>query len=295
MGMNASVIVAAAVAPGALAIAITRRLGRPFPVRALVGGATIGPVVAILTYLATAPLLWIYLRSLTEATGDLLGSVRLDPGIASVVASPWFLAAVLDYVVVAPLTEEPAKYLGARLARASSRRDAFLAGIAAGVGFTIVEDALYALAAAVVGGPWIPVLILRATGTAVHPLASGLVALGWWDERAGRVRSGIRGMVAGMGIHAVWNAMAVALLVIGIAYGEGSWAGGLAGLVIPAALGAVLTAALWVVTASVARGGDPVDALRARSARSLAGWIVLAASLLVPVWLMVSASPRFRA
>jgi RsiW-degrading membrane proteinase PrsW (M82 family) len=287
-------IFTAGAAPAAVGVAVRVRLGRAWPMAALVGGATIGPLVAITGHAIVAAFAYAFFLGFADAARSLLQSLRLDPTITAVVTSPWVLLAMAEYVVVAPITEETGKYLGSRLARPSTRADAFLAGVAAGVGFAIAENILYATAAAAWGGPWLAITIVRATGAAVHPLATGLVALGSWDAKTNG-RSALRRCVAGVGVHALWNGTMVALLVIGtVSDATGMFTrGAIASLVFAGVLGVVLAIALWSTTVSVATGRG-AGALRMQDAGTLARWLVLAASLVVPVSVLIFAFPTFR-
>jgi RsiW-degrading membrane proteinase PrsW (M82 family) len=289
-------VLAAAAAPATAGLAVWALLGGRFPARALVGGATIGPVVALMSHAAVAAFATAFLLGFADTGRALLHVLRVDPRISAVLASPWVLLAFVEYSVVAPITEEGGKYLGSRLQRPTDRREAFLAGVAAGAGFAVVEDLLYAVAAALWGGPWLAVAIVRVTGAAVHPLAAGLVALGWWDRSKGDGRAAIRGWLAGAGTHALWNGVLVALLVVETTVGRGATlpGAGIAAIAFAAALGVVLSAALWTTARSVATGADPVGAIRGGDARHLAAWIALSASLLVPTAVLILAFPAFR-
>jgi RsiW-degrading membrane proteinase PrsW (M82 family) len=287
-------IFVAGAAPVAVGVAVRVRLGRAWPMASLVGGATVGPLVAITGHAIVAAFAYAFFLGFADAARSLLQSLRLDPTITAVVTSPWVLVAMAEYVVVAPITEETGKYVGSRLARPSTRADAFLAGIAAGVGFAIVENILYATVAAAWGGPWLAITIVRATGAAVHPLATGLVALGAWDAKT-HGRSAMRRCVAGVGVHALWNGTMVALIVIGtVSDATGLFTpGAIASIVFAGMLGVVLGIALWSTTMSVATGRG-AGALPIQDARTLARWLVLAASLLVPVSVLIFAFPTFR-
>jgi RsiW-degrading membrane proteinase PrsW (M82 family) len=286
---------AASAVPAVIGLAVRIRVDRPWPVAAMVGGATIGPLVAIAGHALVAAFAYVFFLGFADAARSLLHALRVDPTIAAVVTSPWVLVAMAEYTVVAPITEETGKYLGSRSARPATRADAFLAGVAAGVGFAIVENVAYAIAAAVWGGPWLAVVIVRATGAAVHPLATGLVALGSWDAGTGS-RSAPRTVAAGVGVHALWNGTMVELLVIGtVAEATGaSSPGAIASVAFAGILGVVMGIALWSATTSVATGRDPSRALRMGDARTLAGLIVVAASLLVPVSTLIFVFPAFR-
>jgi RsiW-degrading membrane proteinase PrsW (M82 family) len=289
-------LLAACAAPAVIGFAVRARVGRVWPTSAMVGGATIGPLVAIGGHAVVAGFAYVFFLGFADAARSLLQAIRVDPTIAAVLTSPWVLLSMAEYAVVAPVTEESGKYLGSRLAHPSTRVDAFLAGVAAGVGFEIVENLVYALAAATWGGPWLAVTIVRAAGAAVHPLATGLVALGSWDARTDP-RTALRETAAGVGVHALWNGTMVALLVIGtVSDASGARSpGAVASVVFAGILGVVMGIALWSVTVSVATGRDPGRALRMQDARTLAAWTVLAASLLVPASTLIFAFRGFRA
>lgn len=289
-------VIAATAAPAALGLAVWARTGGALPVRAVVGGATIGPAVAVLSHAIVAAFATAFFLGFADTGRSLLHLLRADPNITAILASPWVVLAFVEYAAVAPMTEEFGKYLGSRVQRPASRREAFVSGVAAGVGFAIVEDLLYAAAAVMWGGPWLAVAVVRVSGSAVHPLATGLVALGWWDGRSNGARPILRGSAAGAGVHALWNGSLVALLVVQTTVGSGHVlsGGGIATIVFGATLGVVLAAVLWSTTSSVCAGRDPAAAVRSSDARSLAAGIVLAASLLVPVAVLVLAFPAFR-
>jgi hypothetical protein len=159
-----------------------------------------------------------------------------------------------------------------------------------------VENVLYASLAAMFGGPWPAVLVARSMGAGVHPLASGLVVTGWWDARHGR-DGGAKGpgIAAGVGLHAVWNGSMVALAVAQTAVRASGASGllGVASLAFTGALGAVVAAALWSMAGRASAERGAVRWIGASDARAVAGWVLLSASLLVPVTILVVAFPSF--
>jgi RsiW-degrading membrane proteinase PrsW (M82 family) len=292
----ATLFAAAAAAPLAVLLGVLGRMGGRLPTPALIGGAILGPVVAIVGHAAVSAFAAAFLLGFLEAGRALLEELRVDPRITEILASPWVLLVLVDVSVVAPLTEETGKALGARFARPASRREAFLAGVAAGAGFAIVENVLCAVAGTVFGGPWPAIVVARAMGAAVHPLATGLVVTGWWDARHGGDRGAPwRGFLAGAGVHALWNGSVVALAVAetAIRVAGAPRMMGAASLAFSGALGVVAAAALWVVSGSVTAGRDPSAAARVSDGPAVAAWIVLAASLLVPVAVLILAFPSF--
>jgi RsiW-degrading membrane proteinase PrsW (M82 family) len=137
--------------------------------------------------------------------------------------SPWFLAALVEIAVIAPLVEEMVKPLPLlpMLKRLESPRDALLLGALAGAGFAMVENVLYA---AMLGGSWGGVLTVRALGAALHPFGAGLMAVAWW--RVLRREPGAAGLWArnyglAVGAHALWNGTCVVAAAVTSAWFQG--------------------------------------------------------------------------
>jgi RsiW-degrading membrane proteinase PrsW (M82 family) len=306
----AALLVGAGAAPVAVLLVVWGRLGGRLPGGALLGGALVGPLVAVLSHGIVLAFAAAFFLNFAEQGRHLLDTLRVDPRITTVLSSPWVTLLLIEVAVVAPVTEEAGKALGARFGAPRDRREAFLAGAAAGAGFAIVEGLLYASAGAAFGGPWPAIAAGRALGAAVHPLASGIVVLGWWEWKRDRSTLRLaRRFLCGAGIHALWNGSLVALAVVETAFHVNDAAGtgplSTVALGYSAAMGAVLAGVLWRVCGRVANGQEPfgppsgrepgpVD--RAESAidgPSLAGWALVGASLLIPVALVVLAFPGF--
>jgi RsiW-degrading membrane proteinase PrsW (M82 family) len=291
-----ALLLAAAAAPIAVLLVVWGRLGGSFPRRALLGGALVGPLVALASHAFVAAFADAFLVGFADSGRRLLDSLRADPRITDVLGSPWVLLLLIELCAVAPLTEELGKALGASISRPKGRREAFLSGVAAGVGFAVIENVLYAVAGASLGGPWPAIVLARALGAAVHPLACGLVMLGWWEWRKDRnLLALLRRYLTGVGIHALWNGSLVALFVVESAYDpSGSLSGlGPAALAYSGAIGVVLLGVLWMVTSAVANERDPFSALALKDSRTVAGWALLSASLLLPVGILILAFPDF--
>lgn len=274
-------ILAAVAAPIGVFLAVRRRLGPTgMEPNAAVGGAIVGPIVAVASHAFVGAFATAFFLGFADAGRDLLDEFRVAPQLQDLLASPFVVLLMVEMAVVAPLTEEAGKALGAFwFCRPTTRREAFLAGAAAGTGFAVVENLLYAAFAAAFGGPWQAVVLARTIGSAVHPLATGLVALGVHDRRAGGGAGALlRGYGAGVGIHALWNGSLVVLTVAATAASSRGTAG-VVQLAFSMVLGAALGAVLWIRARGVAEEPAPV----AWSVPALGGWIVLCASLLVPV------------
>jgi RsiW-degrading membrane proteinase PrsW (M82 family) len=292
-----ALILGSASVPLAVLFAIAGRLKIEPSWPAVFGGATIGVGVAIASHAVVFAFAYTFFLGFADSGASLLEALRIDPHLTTVLASPWTILLLVELVVVAPLTEEIGKALGARLGRPPDRVHAFMAGAAAGVGFAIVENAFYATGALWASYPWEALLIGRMLGGAIHPLASGLVFVAWWQYRNGASRrSYIRNFAIGAGVHALWNGALVALTVAATAFEIEATAGDAAvvSLAYAGAFGAIATAALWIVTSNIAAGRDEVPEMIALDGRVVAGWTVLAASLLLPVAVLIVAFPGFR-
>jgi protease prsW family protein len=122
----------------------------------------------------------------------------------------------IQVAIIAPVVEELVKPLVTLpLVGRLSRRDAFLMGAMAGAGFAAIENVLYAGFGFYF---WAGILLVRALGGAIHPLGSGLVALGWRDILRGEPKAWLNGLARfglAVGMHALWNGGS--LLVITLA------------------------------------------------------------------------------
>lgn len=292
-----ALFVAAAAAPFAVLAAVWGRVGGNFPWRPLLLGAFIGPLVAILAHPLVAAFAVAFLLGFADSGRHLVEALRADPRLTTALASPWVLLFLIELATVAPITEEFAKAIGAVISRPKSRREAFLFGVAAGVAFATVENILYATLGAAFGSPWPAITLARSMGAAVHPLACGLVMLGWWEWRqTARVGALLKGYLSGIGIHALWNG---SLLIVGVVETVltvgGTESASLApiALVYAAMLGVILGAVLWMVAAGAAEDRQALEAISFRAARPIAIWMVFSASLMVPVALLVLAFPAF--
>lgn len=207
-------LAAAAWAVGATAGRLT---WRQFTV-AFIGGATVGVAVALFLEVAAAGVILALvadLFALIQDSWDALVEALAGGDVASVVASPGFLLALVELAIIAPLAEEFAKPLAILplIRHAPEPRHAFLLGAAAGAGFAALENVLYTGFGVNV---WGGIVVLRALGAAVHPLATGLVALGWYEifHPAGREHPWLSRFGLAAGVHALWNGGIVLFLAL---------------------------------------------------------------------------------
>lgn len=134
--------------------------------------------------------------------------------VSNVISSPFFIMALVELGVIAPLVEEFVKPLVVlpMIHNADGRKQAFWVGASAGAGFAILENLLYTGFGL---GIWPGILAMRVLSAAVHPLGAGLVALGWYEvfhpdentsiTRHSRLVNWLRGYAPAVGIHALWN------------------------------------------------------------------------------------------
>jgi RsiW-degrading membrane proteinase PrsW (M82 family) len=115
-----------------------------------------------------------------DILGFNLDSSAVDPTSANPHDFGSLLAIILVVAVVAPFVEEGMKPLGAVLImrRLRTPAQAFLVGMASGVGFAIVETVGdYAGQAQ---ADWVAVAIERSTSSLLHGVGAGMGALGWY-------------------------------------------------------------------------------------------------------------------
>lgn len=184
----------------------------------LAGGATLGVIVA-LTLETILPLVVLSLVfKLTEvmtASFENLLVALAGENIALALTEPSFLFLLIQLAIVAPLAEELAKPLATLpLVGHMSRRDAFLIGAMAGVGFAVLENILYASFGFYF---WAGILIVRALGGAIHPLGSGLVAVGWRGvlrNEPGAWGNWLARFGLAVGVHALWNGGSLLMITL---------------------------------------------------------------------------------
>lgn len=293
------VALAALLAPlGAVSWALDRQPGGVNARRGWVSfgmGATAGTSLAYLlnTLLSAAVLFLVFglADTLLPLGEDLLEALQFG-ALTEELLSPWFLVALVEIAVIAPLVEELVKPLALLplLKRVDSARDALLLGMLAGTGFAVVENLLYA---AFSSSAWGGVLAARAMGAALHPFGAGLMAVAWWrvqrrepDAAAGWARN--YGLA--VGAHALWNGTCVVAAAVGYVWFQG-WELDLLGLSTGALLVALLAAegiGLLVALRALVRRLDPeAGATHLADERALAVWGLACLVVLLPVGLGV--------
>lgn len=278
-----------------------RQLGFPITWRqaslAFVCGSTLAILVAIilettlpyLAYLLIAPF-----RDLANGFADFGWGA---PGlIERLFASPAILVFLAITAIEAPIPEEFAKALGLPIfgrARIQNERQAFAIGLASGAGFAILENMLYeGLYAAHNGWGWGGITLLRSIGSVLHPLGTGIIALGWFrmrNEGAGKL---FKAYLLSVGLHTLWNGGFEPLVYLtGLDYFAGSgtslsfYGETLNTLLVGYLL--LLSLGLWWLMRNIVNGiSDRVmpDVSSAPvSKRLIAAWAVACAVVIIPI------------
>jgi len=127
-------------------------------------------------------------------------------------ASPLILVFLVVVALEAPIPEEFAKALSIPMfgrARIQNERQAFAIGLASGAGFAILENMLYeGLYANYNGWGWAGITLLRSIGSILHPLGTGIIALGWFRMRnveGPNVGKLLKAYLLAVGLHTLWN------------------------------------------------------------------------------------------
>lgn len=287
----AGLMLAATAVPAAIMLVMVERLDSKVPVAALVAGGTLAIAISVIGYALVGGIAYFVLGGFAGWLLDSSDGV-LDTALMETLRDPWMIVLVIQVVVLAPLIEEFAKVVSSLFSRPHDRVSAMMAGAAAGVGFAVIENIAYATAWLYDIDGWEIVVLMRMLGSAVHPLATGLAALGWWEFRNGVDRaSGTRLIAAGAGVHALWNGAVMAVFVASAAFGGDATplesvlvTMGYAGV-----LGIVVAIGGWQALNRVADGDLPGASVDPRDGRTMTAWVVIASTMLIPAIVVVFA------
>jgi len=211
-----------------------RRMGFPITWRqaslAFVCGSTLAVFVAIILETTLPYLGYMLLEPLWYITEEFADLAWGAPGfIERLFASPLILVFLAVVALEAPIPEEFAKALGIPMfgrGRIQNERQAFAIGLASGAGFAILENMLYeGLYAHYSGWSWGGITLLRSIGSVLHPIGTGIIALGWFRMKEGGAGKLFKAYLLSVGLHTLWNGGFEPLLYLtGLDYlaGEGS-------------------------------------------------------------------------
>ena len=259
-------------------------------VMALAVGSTLSILIAIMLEMALPMLMYFFLDPTLGFISDFFRT--LDPSGGEL---NWLIFFMIFTALQAPIPEEFAKAIGLPIfgrQRIQSEKQAFMIGLWAGAGFAILENMLYeGLYAQWSGWTWGGVTLLRGLGSILHPLCTGLVALGWYRARERGWGYALKMYGASVGLHTLWNGGFMPLVYwTGLTYFidiEISFYGE----AIPALLVAyllLLTAGLWWLLIRLVKTMQPeiVDAVIPATAvtpRAIAAWAFACALIIIPI------------
>jgi len=211
-------ILASILPAGAVVAFVGRRVGSDTTWRAITLQASYGAILSPLLAFALELLTLIFLL------GALFLLFRPDRGVGLdwledpvnlsrlILSPPVLIAGGAIFMIVAPFLEEFIKSLGVPLLGFQRRGDAFLWGVTCGAGFSALEGLING-GVALEG--WGLVMLFRWGATLMHALASGLMGLGWYGLLAqGRPWKLLGAYGASVGVHALWNGTAMALIAL---------------------------------------------------------------------------------
>ena len=302
-------ILGAALSTGAVLAWTFRALGWPLTWRqtalAFVCGSTLSIITAIilegilpyLAYLLISPL-----DFMAEAIADL--GWGASGFVERLFASPLIIVYLIFTAFEAPLPEEFAKALGVPMfgrRRITSAPQAFAIGLASGAGFAILENMLYeGLYAQYQGWSWAGITLLRSIGSVLHPIGTGIIALGWFEMKEKGVGRLLKAYLLAVLLHTLWNGGFEPLVYLtGLDYyaGEGpslSFYGETLNILLVGYL-VLLSAGLWWLLRRIVMGLSPhaqVDASTSLGAslepgrvsrRGLAVWAVACVAVIIPI------------
>lgn len=264
---------------------------------AFICGSTLAIFTALL-FEMTVPYLAYLLLEPFEYLADGIAELGWGaPGfIERIFASPLILVFLVFTAIEAPIPEEFAKALSIPIFgrdRITNERQAFAIGLASGAGFAILENMLYeGMYAQSNGWAWGGITLLRAVGSVLHPLGTGIIALGWFRMRAGGTGKLFKAYLLSVGLHTLWNGGFEPLVYLtGLDYfaGEGpslTIYGETLNILLIGYL-ILLAAGLWWLMRRIVRElsqGVQADLAPASvSKKSIAVWAVACALVIIPI------------
>jgi hypothetical protein len=196
---------------------------------AFVSGSTLSIIVTILLGTLLYFVGYLLIEPFWYLAGEFADIGWGAPGfIERLFASPLILVFLVVTAIEAPIPEEFAKALGIPIfgrARIQNERQAFAIGLACGAGFAILENMLYeGVYANYYGWGWAGITLLRSIGTVLHPIGTGIIALGWFRMKEGGGAGKLfKAYLLSVGLHTLWNGGFEPLLYLtGLDYFSGS-------------------------------------------------------------------------
>ena len=267
---------------------VTRRQGS----MALVAGSTMSVWIAIVLEIAVFLFIFIVAPQL-GFLGNLSGRGNF---LERLFFSPALIVFLIFTALQAPIPEELAKALGVVAfgrRRLKNERQVLLMGLAVGAGFAIMENTLYEGVYAQYGGwSWGGVTLLRGLGAVLHPVCTGLVALGWFRTKDRGFGQLLKGYAIAVGLHTLWNGGFSALVYLsGFGfYGNAGPSISVYGTAVEATLVVFLVAVAagmwWLLhhlVSQYAQQVEPEITPTIVSRRALAIWALACALVIIPI------------
>ena len=265
-------------------------------------GATVIPVGVLVLGALVSGAVVVLVSPLRGAVVDLSAELSIETSFVDLLFTGWAFFLLIELAVVAPVLEETLKPFGALVARPHTRSEALAFGAAAGAGFAVIENLLYASGGFWGTQWWTPISVVRMSGSALHLLGTALIALAVFELRQPKEERLISLPVAyglAIGTHTAWNgSIAVATVLfagnerLGLSNDAAGWGNGL--LVLLAVFGVVMLAALLAVARAV-RNGEPLRQVASMDslgqAEKIAAWALVTSWLLVPIGIAVTLFP----
>lgn len=278
-----------------------RKMGWPITWRqaalAFISGSTLSIIVTILLGTTLPYIAYMLLEPfwyIADEFADLAWGV---PGfIERLFSSPLILVFLAVTAVEAPIPEEFAKALGIPMfgrKRIENGRQAFAIGLASGAGFAVLENMLYeGLYASYNGWGWGGITLLRSIGSVLHPIGTGIIALGWFRMKDGGAGKLLKAYLLSVGLHTLWNGGFEPLVYLtGLDFfaGEGPslslYGETLSALLVGYLV--LLSAGLWWLLRRIANelsAGITVDLTPAVvSRRAIAVWALACTAIIIPI------------
>jgi hypothetical protein len=271
----------------------------------MVLGATVVPVAVLALHGVVLGLGYALISPLVDPVRDMWDQVRADPDLFRVLTSGWAFVIIIELAVVAPLAEESTKPFAALVRRPRTAREAFLFGAAAGTGFGMVENIMYA--SGWLWGPldnWLPVAVMRMLGVGLHAFGAAFVAWGVFQLRnrePGRWGRLGRSYLLALTAHGLWNGSIAVTMVLfgsratgGLRTSGDAFAWGVVLIVFLGLLGVVITGMLLTAARRVGSGESPLRVLPIEDAgtpEGISAWALVASTVLIPMVILMLVYP----
>ena len=193
---------------------VYRKIGWPITWRqaalAFACGSTLSIIVAIILETILPYFAYLLLEPLWYVADEFAYLGWGAPGFMErLFSSPLILVFLAVTAIETPIPEEFAKALGIPIfgrTRIQNERQAFAIGLASGAGFAILENMLYeGLYASHNGWGWGGITFLRSIGSVLHPIGTGIIALGWFRMKEGGAGKLLKAYLLSVGLHTLWN------------------------------------------------------------------------------------------